>query len=114
MATEFITQFGSFFIQFASFSYLYLIGFDDFPMNLPRYPDDMIILVEVIPHMLEVNLINAGIKKKGYEFFVTIGAYSCTSRSNAKNMMKEFERTMVKHIPELEYYWDNCKDELES
>ena len=43
-----ISQFGSYFIQFSSFSYLCLVAFDGFPLKLPRYPNDMIMLIEIM------------------------------------------------------------------
>lgn len=43
-----ISNFRSYFIQFSSFSYLHLVAFDGFPLKLPRYPRDMILLIEVM------------------------------------------------------------------
>lgn len=90
MAT--ISQFGCYFIQFSSFSYLHLAAFDDFPLKLPRYSSDMIVLVEIIEQALQVNVLSESLWKKGYEFPMKVGAFSCDSRSDAKNMMKIFEK----------------------
>ena len=89
MAT--ISRFGSYFIQFSSFSYLRLAAFDGFPMKLPRYLDDMIVLVEIVRQEIQVNMLSTSLRKKGYEFPIKVGAYSCGSQSDAKNMLKEFE-----------------------
>ena len=70
-----------------------------------------------------------------------VGAYSCKSQSNAKNMLKAFENkyklkqyevvrpmfypngyardvlqigSMIKNLTTIEDYWVDCKDELES
>ena len=43
-----ISQFGNYFIQFSTFSYLHLAVFDGFPLKLPRYPSDMIVLIEIV------------------------------------------------------------------
>ena len=47
-----ISQFGYYFIQFSSFSYLHLAAFDGFPLKLPRYPNDMIVLMEIVRQAL--------------------------------------------------------------
>ena len=47
-----ISQFGCYFIQFSSFLYLRLAAFDGFPFKLPRYPDDMIVLMEIMRQAL--------------------------------------------------------------
>lgn len=38
-----------------------------------------------------MNVLSAGLRKKGYEFPIKVVAYSCESRLDAKNMVKEFE-----------------------
>lgn len=38
-----------------------------------------------------MNILSARLKKKGYEFLIKVGAYSCESWSNAKYMLKGFE-----------------------
>ena len=47
-----IRRFGYYFIQFSSFSYFCVVAFDGFPLRLPRYPSDMIVLVEHIHQAL--------------------------------------------------------------
>ena len=87
-----ISQLGSYFIQFSSFSYLRLATFDGFPLKLPRYRDDMIMLIEIMRQAIQVNVLSANLRKKGYEFPIKVGAYSCETRSDAKNILKAFER----------------------
>ena len=140
-AMAIISQFGSYFIQFSSFSYLRLVAFDGFPLKLPRYPDDMIVLVEIVRQAIKVNVLGASLRKKGYEFPIKVGAYSCETRSDAKNILKAFENkykleeyevvrptfdpngyardvlqigSVIKHVTTIEDYWADCKDELES
>ncbi len=81
------------------------------------------------------------LKKKGYEFPMKVGAYSCESHSDAKNMLKAFETkyqlelyevvrpmfdpngyardvlqigSVSKHVTTVEDYWADYRDELES
>ena len=136
-----ISQFGCYFIQFSSFSYLHLAAFDGFPMKLPRYPDDMIVLMEIMRQAVQVNVLSASLRKKGYELPIRVGAYSCDTRPDAKNILKAFESkykleeyevvkpmfdpngyardvlqigSVIKHVTTMEDYWADCKDELES
>jgi hypothetical protein len=136
-----ISQFGCYFIQFSSFSYLRLAAFDGFPLKLPRYPNDMIVLMEIVRQALQVNMLSVGLRKKGYEFPIKVRAYNCESRSDAKNLVKAFEGmyklqeyevlmpmfdpnryaldalqigSVIKHVTTIEDYWADCKNELES
>ena len=136
-----ISQFGNYFIQFSTFSYLHLAAFDGFPLKLTRYPSNMIILIEIVRQAVQVNALSGILKKKGYEFPMKFWAYSCESWSDAKNMLKAFEMkykleayevitpmfdpngyardelqigSMIKHITTIEDYWVDCKDELKS
>ena len=81
------------------------------------------------------------LKKKGYEFPMKVGAYSCKSHFDAKNILKVFKMkyklemyevmrpmfdpngyardvlqigSVIKHIITVEDYWADCKDEFES
>ena len=136
-----IRKFANYFIQFSSFSYFHLVAFDGFPLKLLRYPSGMIVLIEIVRQMVQVNVLSGSLKKKGYEFPMKVGAYSCESRSDAKNMLKAFEMkykleayevmrpmfdlngyvrdvlqiaSVIKHITTVEDYWVDCKDEFES
>ena len=86
-----ISQFGSSFIQFLSFLYLHLAIFDGFPLKLPRYLSDMIVLIEIMREAIQVNVLSESLKKKGYEFSMKVGSFSYESHSNAKNILKVFE-----------------------
>lgn len=86
-------------------------------------------------------MLSASLKKKGYEIHLKVGAYSCKSHSDAKNMLKAFETkykleeyevvrsmfdpngyarevlqigSVMKHVTTIEDYWEDYKDELES
>ena len=118
-----------------------LKAFDGFPMKLPRYPDDMIVLVEIVRQAVQVNVLSASLWKKRYEFPIRVGAYSCEARPDAKNILKAFESkykleeyevvrpmfdpngyardvlqigSVIKHVTTMEDYWADCKNELES
>ena len=86
-----INQFGIFFIQFSSFSYLCLAAFDGLPLKLPRYPGDMIVLIKIVRQAIQVNLLSGSLKKKGYEFPMKIGAFSYESQSDVKLMTFEMK-----------------------
>ena len=66
--------------------------FDGFPLKLPRYLDDMIMLIEIARKAIQVNVLSVSLRKKGYEFPMKVGAYSCETRSDVKNILKAFER----------------------
>ena len=101
----------------------------------------MIMLVEIVRKATQVNVLSASLWKKGYDFPIKFGAYSCETRSDAKNILKAFENkykleeyevvrpmfdpngyardvlqigSMIKHVTTMEDYWADCKDELES
>ena len=88
-----------------------------------------------------MNLLSGSLKKKRYEFPLKVEAFSCESRSNAKNMLKVFEMkykleiyevlrpmfdpkgysrevlqigSVVKHITTIEDYWVDFRDEFKS
>lgn len=109
-------------------------------MKLSKYPSDMIVLIEIVRQEIQVNMLSGSLKKKGYEFPMKMGAFSCESHSDAKNMLKMFEMkyklemyevlrpmfdlneyarevlqigSMIKHITTVEDYWDDCKDEFQ-
>ena len=87
-----------------------------------------------------MNVLSRSLKKKGYEFPMKVGVYSCESQSNAKNMLKAFEMkykleayevirpmfnpnvyamnvlqigSVIIHVTNIEDYWIDCKHELE-
>ena len=39
-----------------------------------------------------MNILSGSLWKKGYEFPMKVGTFSCDSRFDAKNMIKEFEK----------------------
>ena len=99
----------------------------------------MIMLIEIVRQEIQVNVLSANLRKKGYEFPIKVGAYSCESWSDAKNILKAFENkyrleeyevvrpmfdpngyardvlqigSVIKHVTIVEEYWVDCKDEL--
>ena len=138
---EAINQFGTYIIQFSSFSYLCLIASDGFTLKLPKYLNNMIMLIKIMRQAIQVNVLSTSLRKKGYEFPIWVGSYSCESWSDAKNMLKAFENkykleeyevvrpmfdpngyvrdvlqigSVIKHVATIEDYWVDCKDDLES
>lgn len=90
---------------------------------------------------MQVNVLSASLKKKGYEFPIKVRAYSCETISDAKNILKAFESkykleeyeavrplfdpngyvrdviqigSVINNVTTMEDYWADCKDELES
>lgn len=102
----------------------------------------MIVLIEIIQQVLQVKILSGSLKKKGYEFPMKVGDFSCDTHSNAKNMMiflkKKYKLDMYEVLwpmfnphgyardvmkirsvitcisPQLNIYWADCKDEFES
>lgn len=80
-------------IQFLSFSYLWIGACDGFPKRLPRYPKGKVILVKLCRQILEENTLCSNVKKiVRIPFPIVVGPYSHASRSNAKNLVKIFEK----------------------
>ena len=98
-------------------------------------------LIEIVRQAVQVNVLSGSLKKKGYEFIMKFGSYTCDSDSNVKNMLKAFEMkykpeayevvrpmfdpngyvrdvlqigSVIKHITTVEDDWADCKDEFES
>ena len=51
----------------------------------------MIMLIEIVRQAVQVNVLRRSLKKKGYEFPMKVGAYSCESYSDANNIFKVFK-----------------------
>lgn len=51
-----VSEFGSFYIQFDRFSYLRIGCFEKAPLKLPRYPEDLLVFLEVCRQMVLVNV----------------------------------------------------------
>ena len=48
-------------------------------------------LIELVWKAIHMNLLSASLRKKGYEFPMQVGAFSCESQSDVKNIVKTFE-----------------------
>ena len=75
-------------------------------------------LDEFIQQALQVNLLSHSLRKKGYDFPIKVGAFNCDYKSEAKNMMKEFEKKYkIDMYEELRPMFDSygyAKDVLQS
>ena len=68
-----------------------IVAFDGLPLKLPKYSSDMIMLIKLVRQAMHVNLLSASLREKVYEFPMKVGAFSCESYSDVKNMLKTFE-----------------------
>lgn len=91
-AMEFISIYGSFFIQFPRFTYLRVGGFEGQPFKLSRYAFDNYVLIKVSKQLAYIDK-RLGTKcGSGIVFLVELGYYSCKFVSNALNLELEFKR----------------------
>ena len=131
--TSLISNCGSFLIQCAQFTYIYIGGFQDCPLMLRHFVDDRLVLLEVCRQIGQV-------KKKcrnigSIPFPIGIKHYNCLSSFDAQNI----ERSMVNinlhsfhsrfpfdgnkyvknsfslgtrylHFPTMEDCWENCEN----
>lgn len=91
-AMEFISIYGSFFIQFPRFTYLWVGGFEGTPFNLPRYAFNNYVLIEVSRQIAHIDKRLGTKGESGVVFPVELGYYSCKSVFNALNQELEFKR----------------------
>ena len=75
-AMAIISHFESYFIQLSSFSYLCLVAFNGFPLKIPRSPNEMLFLIEIVRQALQVNILSESLKKKGYEFPMKVRVFN--------------------------------------
>lgn len=85
-AMEFVSIYGSFFIQFPWFTYIQVGGFEGQPFKLPRYAFDSYILIEVSRQLAYIDKRLGEKGESGVVFLVELGYYSCQSVSNALNL----------------------------
>lgn len=132
-----VLKFGSFYIQFDRFSYLRIGGYEKVPLKLPKYPEDLLVFLEVCRQMAIVNIKYMNMGKQGYAFPL-VTPFSCKNNQMAngvENILKEynlqylFVRTnfdskgfvkrnlyasgSYQHQPSIEDFWEDCTDENE-
>lgn len=90
-AIELIEKYGSWYIQFPTFTYLRIHGFQSEPYRLPRYPTDIMILLEVVRQLLEFNVIQREKHRAGMTFPISVGKTSkvCQSAIAASTASEE-------------------------
>lgn len=67
-ATKLVEKYGSWCIQFPTFTYLWIQGFQSEPYKLPRYPMDMMISLEVVRQLLEYDFL----QKEKHRAWITL------------------------------------------
>ena len=60
-----VKEYGAWFIQFPTFSYIRVQGFSIEPYKLPRYPTDKMVLLELTRQLTTYDKIQKGKKKLG-------------------------------------------------
>lgn len=137
---ELIQKFGAWFIQFPTFSYIRIYGFQGAPHRFHRYPSDHLILLEVTRKICAFDVIvKKDMHKSSFcsEFPLRIrGHEACPSLASTQFFDGEiatfnlplhtkrlrFDRTggaqkksnrEFRHKDDLEDYWENCKHEFE-
>lgn len=91
-AMEFVSIYGSFFIQFPRFTYIRVGGFEGQPFKLPRYAFDSYVLIEVSRQLAYIDKRLGAKGDFGVVFPIELGYYSCQSVSDALNLELDFKR----------------------
>lgn len=133
-----VLKFGSFYIQFDRFSYLRIGGYKKAPLKLPKYPEDLLVFLEVYRQMAIVNIKYMNMGKRGYTFLLVTCSFSCKSNQMARNVeriLKEYNLQLLfvrtnfdsngfvrkklyasdsyQHQPSIEDFWEDYADENE-
>lgn len=91
-AMEFVSIYGSFFIQFPKFTYLQVGGLEGQPFKLPRYSFDIYVLIKVSRQLAYIDKRLGTKGESGVVFPIELGYYSCKSISNTLNLELDFKR----------------------
>lgn len=135
---EFLSTYGIFLIQFPQFTYIWVGGFEGQPFKLPRYAFDSYVLIEVSRQLAYIDKRLGAKGESRVVFPIELGYYSCKSVSDTLNLELELKRMNLQqyvarrkfdskgyardnlnvdshffHEPQIENYWENCKDEHE-
>lgn len=87
-----ISIYGSFFIQFPRFTYLWVGGFEGEPFKIPRYTFASLILIEVSRQLAHVDKRLGAKHEFGVAFLIELGHYNYKFVSNAWNLELEFKK----------------------
>ncbi|XP_057816359.2 uncharacterized protein LOC131029738 [Cryptomeria japonica] len=137
-ATILVQRYGAWFIQFPRFSYIWIAGFDGAPLQLPRYPTDKIVLMEVARQSRSAGSLLRDSKQDGFTFpmiignqdvhlktpsqaeesFAELASYGLQEHFPRKcfdhdNLAKRAYGRQYKAKESVEDYWKNCSDDYE-
>lgn len=79
-----LAQFNKYYIQFNTFFYLRIGGYEKAPLKLLRYISDYLVFLEVCRQMTFVNIKYVAMKKKGYTFSLNLSHFTCKSNEATK------------------------------
>lgn len=91
-AMELISIYGSFFIQFPRFTYLWVGGFEGELFKIPRYTFHSLVIIEVSRQLDHVDKRLGAKGESRVSFPIQLGYYSCKSVSDALNLELEFKK----------------------
>lgn len=89
---ELISIYGSFFIQFSRFTYIWVGSFEGEPFKLPRYAFDSYVLIEVSWQLAHIDKRLGTKGKSGVVFPIELWYYSCNFVPDALNLELEFKK----------------------
>lgn len=137
-AMQFISTYGSFYIQFSRFTYLRVGGFEGEPYKLSRYVFDRQVLMEVSRQLAYIEKKYREKHQTRVSFPIELTYYTCNSVSYALNLELEFKqfnfilyvprtnfdikgfamahliiREHFQHMSNLDDFWVDCEDEYE-
>ena len=129
-----VQKYGSVFIQFLKFTYIWLATYDGSPLMLPRFVDDKLVLVEMCRQISQINKLCRNRKVDERPFPIGIGYYNCDTASDARNIersiatinlhpytmhfpydSKDYAVNELKlasglgHFLALENFWEDCE-----
>lgn len=88
------TTYGGYFIQFPIFTYIMIGGFDGIPLNLPRFTNDKLVLIEVCK---QISIINKRCKeRKNGRILFPFGLTDCNCNSSYDTY--NIEKSLVNFI----------------
>lgn len=137
-ATTLIRKYGAWFIQFPRFTYIKIVGFEGTPYQLPRYPLDRLVLMEVPRQAHPAGSLLRDKKQSGFTFPVILGNLDVRFKNlvQAEESFAELASyCLQEHFPRkcfdhdglgkkaydkhyrakvlIEDYWSNCSDDFE-
>lgn len=108
-----VSQFGCVFLQFPTFTYIWIGCFSGEPFILPRFPSDKIILIESCRQLISVHEKQSQAHKTGLKFPESIGRHSMLTNPKAKNMEEEMQwNTMRRFKARTDFDFWGIKNKL--